>query len=122
VLRVGAAGLLVLLALAAPPVLETRESGRALLAPAAGREVLAWGAWRTAWMAGYFYNDGRVREVKGLDEIARSAAAGPALVVCGPAERRELQRARGLSARLLATGPRDNVLMEVRPLGGRAAI
>jgi 4-amino-4-deoxy-L-arabinose transferase-like glycosyltransferase len=113
-LRVGAAGLLVLLALAAPPLLERRESGRALFAPAQGREVLAWGAWRTAWMAGYFYNDARVREARGLDEITRAASAGPALVLCGPAERRLLQRARALSARLLATGPRDNVLMEVR--------
>jgi hypothetical protein len=113
-LRVGAAGLPLLLALAAPPILEKRESGRALFAPAAGREVLAWGAWRTAWMAGYFYNDARVREVSGLPEISVAAAAGPVLVLCGPGERRTLQRARGLSARVLATGPRGNTLIEVR--------
>jgi 4-amino-4-deoxy-L-arabinose transferase-like glycosyltransferase len=113
-LRVGAAGQLLLLALAAPPLLEKRESGRALFAPAGGREVLAWGAWRTAWMAGYFYNDARVREVQGLEEITRAAPAGPLVVLCGPAERRILQRARGLSVRLLANGPRGNVLVEVR--------
>ena len=113
-LRVGAVGLLVLLALAAPPLLSKRESGRALFAPAGGKDVLAWGAWRTAWMAGYFYNDGRVREVQGLDDVARAAADAPALVLCGPAERRTLQRAPGLSAQLLAVGPRDNVLLEVR--------
>jgi hypothetical protein len=113
-LRVGAAGLLLLLALAAPPLLESRESGRALFAPAAGREVLAWGAWRTAWMAGYFYNDARVREAQDLEEIARTVATGPALVLCGPAERRLLQRARGRSVRVLASGPRGNTLVEVR--------
>jgi 4-amino-4-deoxy-L-arabinose transferase-like glycosyltransferase len=113
-LRVGAAGLLLLLALAAPPLLEKRESGRALFGPAAGREVLVWGAWRTAWMAGYFYNDARVREAPGLEEIARAAASGPVLVLCGPGERRLLQRARGLSVQVLATGPRGNVLVDVR--------
>jgi hypothetical protein len=65
-------------------------------------------------MAGYFYNDARVREVSGLPEISVAAAAGPVLVLCGPGERRTLQRARGLSARVLATGPRGNTLIEVR--------
>jgi hypothetical protein len=59
----GAAGFLLLLSLVAPPVLEAMESGRRLFLPAQGREVLVAGAWRTAWMAGYFYNDGRVREL-----------------------------------------------------------
>src|SRR5262249_43297292 len=68
-LRVGGAGLLLLLAMAAPPIVDRLESGRRLFAPAAGREVLAWGAWRTAWMAGYFYNDGRVREVDDLADV-----------------------------------------------------
>jgi 4-amino-4-deoxy-L-arabinose transferase-like glycosyltransferase len=112
-LRVGAAGLLVLLALAAPPLLEARESGRVLFAPARGREVLAWNAWRTAWMAGYFYNDGRVRPVPGLPEVAAAARVGPVLVLCGPAERRALQRAPGLMVRVLASGPRNNALLEV---------
>jgi 4-amino-4-deoxy-L-arabinose transferase-like glycosyltransferase len=113
-LRVGAPGLLVLLALAAPPILERRESGRRLFAPAQGRDVLAWGAWRTAWMAGYFYNDARVREVKDLSAVDEAARRGPALVLCGPAERRQLQRVPGLSARTLAEGPRGNALLEVR--------
>jgi 4-amino-4-deoxy-L-arabinose transferase-like glycosyltransferase len=113
-LRVGAAGVLVLLALAAPPLLERRESGKALFAPARGRDVLAWGAWRTAWMAGYFYNDARVREVRSIAEVTRAAAAGPALVLCGPAERRILQRMPELSAEVLAVGPRSNALLELR--------
>jgi 4-amino-4-deoxy-L-arabinose transferase-like glycosyltransferase len=112
-LRVGAAGLLVLLALAAPPILDARESGRALFRPARGREVLVWNAWRTAWMAGYFYNDGRVRPVAGLPEIVAAARTGPVLVVCGPGERRALQRAPGFRVEELATGPRGNALLEV---------
>jgi 4-amino-4-deoxy-L-arabinose transferase-like glycosyltransferase len=117
VLRVGAAGLLVLLAAAAPPILERRESGRALFAGTAGRDVLAWGAWRTAWMSGYFYNDGRVREVQGLAEILRAADSGPALVLCGPRERRVLQLSPALEVRVLATGPRANAVLEVRRRG-----
>src|SRR6185295_18639399 len=78
-LRVGAPGLLVLLTMAAPPLLERRESGRPLFAAAQGREVLAWGAWRTAWMAGYFYNDGRVREVATIGEVNEAARRGPIL-------------------------------------------
>ena len=46
-----------------PPRVRARGSSPA---PWAG-EVLAWGAWRTAWMAGYFYNDGKVREVEERD-------------------------------------------------------
>jgi 4-amino-4-deoxy-L-arabinose transferase-like glycosyltransferase len=113
VLRVGAAGLLVLLTGAVPPILRARESGRDLFLPAHGREVLAWGAWRTAWMAGYFYNDGRVSPVAGLSAIQQRLAAGPVLVVCGPAERRILAEAPGLRARVLAEGPRGNALMRV---------
>lgn len=115
VLRVGAAGLLLLAAVAAPPLLERRESGRPLFARAGGREVMAWGAWRTAWMAGYFYNDGRVREVQTLGEVLRAARAGPTLVVCGPGERRVLQRSPALDVTVLATGARENALLEVRP-------
>jgi hypothetical protein len=103
----------VLLTLALPPILERRESGRGLFAPAAGREVLAWGAWRTNWMSGYFYNDARVREVEGLGRIQDAAAEGPVLVLCGPGERRQIRKAPLLMARLLAEGARENVLLEV---------
>jgi 4-amino-4-deoxy-L-arabinose transferase-like glycosyltransferase len=113
VLRVGAAGFLLLLALAAPPLVARHESGAALFLPARGREVLAFGAWRTAWMAGYFYNDGRVREVADLSEIAAALDAGPALVLCGPAERRRIENAPGLEAVQLATGPRQHALLRV---------
>jgi 4-amino-4-deoxy-L-arabinose transferase-like glycosyltransferase len=112
VLRVGAAGLLVLVTSAAPPILRARESGRDLFLPAHGREVLAWGAWRTAWMAGYFYNDARVREVEGLPAVVERLGSGPVLVLCGPAERRVVEGS-GLNVQLLAEGPRGNALVRV---------
>jgi 4-amino-4-deoxy-L-arabinose transferase-like glycosyltransferase len=112
-LRIGAPGLLLLLALAAPPILARRESGRRLFIPTMGREVLAWGAWRTAWMAGYFYNDGRVREVTDAAEIFEAVKEGPTLVLVGPSERRRLEAMGTLESRVLAQGPRDNVLLRV---------
>lgn len=114
-LRVGGAGLLVLLTGAAPALLASRESGRELFLPARGREVLAWGAWRTAWMAGYFYNDGRVREVTSFQQVQASLADGPALVLCGPAERRRLELISSLKTTTLALGPRRNALLKVEP-------
>ena len=113
-LRVGAAGMLVLLAWAAPPILARRESGRSLFAPTGGREVLVWGAWRTAWMAGYFYNDGKMRQIEGEREIADAAAGGPVLVICGPGERRRLEAAPGLALTPLAEGPRSTAMLLVR--------
>lgn len=118
VLRVGAAGLLVLTALTAPPLLEARESGRNLFEPAHGREVLAWEAWRTAWMAGYWYNDGNVRPVPSLEEVMRHVDRGPTLVLCDAARRRQLEQAKGLRVRHLASGPRGHVLLRVE--GARA--
>jgi len=121
VLRVGAAGLLVLVTIAAPPILAHRESGRALFIPAMGREVLVWGAWRTAWMAGYFYNDGRVREVSGASEVLAAAAEGPTLVLAGPGERRRLEAMGGVEVHVLAEGPRQNALLRVERRGGSAS-
>jgi 4-amino-4-deoxy-L-arabinose transferase-like glycosyltransferase len=112
-LRVGAAGLLLLLTLAAPPILARRESGRRLFIPTMGREVLAWGAWRTAWMAGYFYNDGKVREVADAGEVFRAVDEGPALVLAGPSEQRRLEAMSTVETRVLAHGPRENVLLRV---------
>jgi 4-amino-4-deoxy-L-arabinose transferase-like glycosyltransferase len=117
-LRVGAAGMLVLLAWAAPPILARRESGRSLFARTGGREVLVWGAWRTAWMAGYFYNDGNVREVAGEPEIAGAAAAGPVFVLTGPSERRRLEATPGLVVTAAAEGPRSTTLLFVTKQGG----
>jgi 4-amino-4-deoxy-L-arabinose transferase-like glycosyltransferase len=84
VLSTGAAGFLLLLSLVAPPVLEAMESGRRLFLPAQGREVLVAGAWRTAWMAGYFYNDGRVTELgpDWADRIGGARAPTRALRPC----------------------------------------
>ena len=118
-LRVGAAGLLLLIALAAPPILARRESGRGLFVPAMGREVLAWGAWRTAWMAGYFYNDGRVREVADASDVMAAVERGPQLVLLGPAERRRLEAMGSLQVMRLANGPRDNSLVRVERRGAR---
>lgn len=115
-LRVGAAGLLLLVAVAAPPILAARESGRDLFIPAAGRPVLAWGAWRTAWMAGYFYNDAKVREVSSFRELEQALRAGPALVLCGPSERRRLELLRTAKTTVLAEGPRRNALLRVEAL------
>jgi 4-amino-4-deoxy-L-arabinose transferase-like glycosyltransferase len=112
-LRVGAAGLLVLIAIAAPPLLDARESGRSLFEPARGQEVLAWDAWRTAWMAGYWYNDGKVRPVASLDEVTREVDRGAALVLCDPGRRRQLEHAKGLRVRQLAAGPRGHALLRV---------
>jgi 4-amino-4-deoxy-L-arabinose transferase-like glycosyltransferase len=112
-LRVGAAGTLLLVVLAAPPLLSARESGRTLFLPANGREVLVWNAWRTAWMAGYFYNDARVRPVEGLGAIVSASAGGSVLVLAGPQERRALAEAPSLRVLTLAEGPRRNALLAV---------
>ena len=113
ILRVGAAGLLLLLTSAAPPLLARRESGRDLFRHTGGQEVLAWHAWRTAWMAGYFYNDGKVREVSTLAEITAAAAQGPVLVLCGPSELRILRRLPGYAARVVDEGPREQALVRL---------
>ena len=118
-LRVGAAGFLLLVAVAAPPILDRRESGRRLFGAAMGREVLAWGAWRTAWMAGYFYNDGKVREVADLTEVLSATNGGPVLVLAGPAERGRLEAVGELEVHALARGPRDDALLRVEKRNGR---
>ncbi len=114
-LRVGAAGFLLLLAFVAPPILDRLESGRRLFVPAQGREVLAWGAWRTAWMAGYFYNDGKVREVFSAAEVIPTSPDSPTLVVVGPAERRQLEALPTVAVHPLAQGPRGNSLLRLDP-------
>jgi hypothetical protein len=78
-----------------------------------GREVLAWGAWRTAWMAGYFYNDGKVREVSDAGEVLTAVERVPTLVLAGPGERRRLEAMGSIEVHVLARGPRDNALLRV---------
>lgn len=124
VLRVGAGGLLLLITFAAPQILERRESGRSLfvdpetgVSRTGGAEVLAWGARRTAWMAGYFYNDGRVREVEGGGEVLAAGYDEPVLVVVGPSERRRLEAMGSIETEVLAYGPRENVLIRVQRRG-----
>lgn len=114
-LRVGGAGLLALLSFGAPTVLARQQSGRDLFAPARGRAVLVWGAWRTTWMSGYFYNDGRVREVSGLGSVVEAAQRGPALVLAGPGEQRQLDAVATLACKRLSAGIRGDALIEVRP-------
>ncbi|HSD27679.1 MAG TPA: glycosyltransferase family 39 protein [Vicinamibacteria bacterium] len=117
ILRVGGAGVLLMLTEIAPGVVSRHESGRSLFLPAAGRDVLALGAWRTAWMAGYFYNDGRVREAAGLAEVTAAAGAGPVLVLAGPGERRVIESSPVFRATPLAEGPRGNALLRVEVVG-----
>jgi 4-amino-4-deoxy-L-arabinose transferase-like glycosyltransferase len=112
-LRVGGAGTLLLIVMAAPTILFARESGRVFFQGTNGREVLVWNAWRTAWMAGYFYNDGRVRPVEGLDAIVSASQSGPVLVLAGPAERRMLEAAPAAKVTTLTQGPRRNALLRV---------
>jgi 4-amino-4-deoxy-L-arabinose transferase-like glycosyltransferase len=114
-LRVGAAGFLLLLGFVAPSILDRLESGRRLFVPAHGREVLAWGAWRTAWMAGYFYNDGKVREVFTASEVIPTGPDSPTLVIAGPAERRQLEALPTVAVHPLAQGPRGNSLLRLDP-------
>jgi 4-amino-4-deoxy-L-arabinose transferase-like glycosyltransferase len=112
-LRVGGAGLLLLLTTAAPPILARRESGRDLFVPAKGRDVLVWGAWRTAWMAGYFYNDGKVREVADLPAVLEAANPGPVLVLAGPAEARRIAELPSVATLRLAEDYRGDALLRV---------
>jgi hypothetical protein len=65
-------------------------------------------------MAGYFYNDGKVREVQGEGQIATAAAGGPVLVLAGPGERRRLESAPGLVVTAVAEGPRRTAMLWVR--------
>jgi hypothetical protein len=64
-------------------------------------------------MAGYFYNDGRVREIEGAGEVLAAVDAGPTLVLAGPAERRRLDTMGSVEVHALASGPRDNALVRV---------
>ena len=64
-------------------------------------------------MAGYFYNDGKVREVGRLSEVL--PRTGPTLVLAGPAERRQLEALPSLEVRPLAEGPRRNSLLRLDP-------
>ena len=113
ILAIGAAGFLLLLTLVAPPVLEAMESGRRLFLPAQSREVLVVGAWRTAWMSGYFYNDGRVREMESLQRALDLVHEGPRLILFGPAEWRKVKGSGRYSMLELAQGARGSVLVRI---------
>jgi 4-amino-4-deoxy-L-arabinose transferase-like glycosyltransferase len=113
-LRVGAIGLLLLLSQAAPLVLGHLESGRDLFALAHGEEVLVWGARRTVWMSGYFYNEGRVRELRSLEDVMLAAAGRQRLLLCGPKQRERLE-ATALTVTVLGEGPRGATLIRLGP-------
>jgi 4-amino-4-deoxy-L-arabinose transferase-like glycosyltransferase len=113
VLSIGAPGLLLLLNLVAPRVVEGLESGRLLFAPTNGREVVAVGAWRTAWMAGYFYNDGRVREAESVEAAMSLAGSGQGLFLLGPRELGRVKDSHEFEVLELARGPRSNVLVRL---------
>jgi 4-amino-4-deoxy-L-arabinose transferase-like glycosyltransferase len=111
-MRVGAAGLLLLLAFVSPAVLSRLESGRDLFRLAHGEEVLVYGARRSVWMGGYFYNDGRVREVASLEELLAEAALRPTLVLCGPRQLAGIESGTSRVTRL-ATGARGATLIRL---------
>ncbi len=112
-LRIGAAGLLLLVAYVAPPLLARMESGRSFFQAAMGREVLAWGARRSAWMAGYFYNDGRVHEVSSVTQVLAAVEEGPTLVLAGPGEARRLAAMGSFEARVLVRGMKGHQLLRL---------
>jgi hypothetical protein len=64
-------------------------------------------------MAGYFYNDGKVRPVETIAEVTDAAGRGAILVLCGPGERRQLEHLPSLKTVTLAEGPRRNALLKV---------
>jgi hypothetical protein len=64
-------------------------------------------------MAGYFYNDARVREISEATEIFAAVEAGPALVLAGPSEKRRLEAMGSLEVIVLGEGPRQNALLRV---------
>ncbi len=118
ILSIGAAGFLLILTLVAPPVLEAMESGRRLFLPAQGREVLVAGAWRTAWMAGYFYNNGRVKDAGSVSSALESMRKEPRLILFGPSEWRQVRSMAGVDVLQLAEGPRGTVLARVSTRSG----
>jgi hypothetical protein len=89
------------------------ESGRRLFLPADRREVVVFGAWRTAWMSGYFYNDGRVREVRTMEEALDFPRSESRLLLLGPSQWDELNELKNLNVLKLSEGPRGNVLARV---------
>jgi len=114
-MRIGAAGFLLLLVLAVPPLIGPLQSGQRLFLAANGRETVAWGAWRTAWMSGYFYDDARVRQVETWWETREALEQGAPLVLCGPRECETLEKIRDdVETERLAEGPRGNALLRVR--------
>jgi len=92
------------------------ESGRRLFIPVNGREVLVVGAWRTAWMSGYFYNDGKVRELATVGEAMDLVRAEPRLILIGPAEWKRLKDFPDVVGLPLSEGPRENILAKVSTL------
>jgi len=113
-LALGAPGLLVLLALTTPRPLAEVASGKALFEGIPPRdEILVLGASRSAWMAGYFYHEGRVREMPGgATAVLEAAARQPVLVLCGRSDCRRLAEP-GYSVETLRFGPRHSRLVSV---------
>jgi 4-amino-4-deoxy-L-arabinose transferase-like glycosyltransferase len=110
--QTGAICSLAILTLAAPTVLGRLESGHDLFALAQHEEVVVWGARRSVWMSGYFYNDGRVRQVYTFEQLMHELALGPRLVLCGPQERPRLDQP-ALAVSPVASGPRDTSLVRL---------
>ncbi|MBN2370984.1 MAG: glycosyltransferase family 39 protein [Vicinamibacteria bacterium] len=114
ILRAGGTLTLLALLFAAPRVMDRRESGRRIFQAAKGEEVIVWGASRSIWMSGYFYNDGRVREIKTEQELVASISPNGPLLLCGREQCRRLHRfGAGFELILIAAGPRDSSLYRI---------
>jgi 4-amino-4-deoxy-L-arabinose transferase-like glycosyltransferase len=126
ILRSGGTLMLVVLLFVTPGILNRKDSGRGLFQAAKGQEVIVWGAPRSIWMSGYFYNDGRVREIKTEQELAASIRPDGSLVLCGPEQHRRLTSFEAVfDLRVIAKGPRDSALLRIArrraPFSSRAA-
>jgi hypothetical protein len=56
-----------------------------------------------------------VREIEQASEILAAIEGGPTLVLAGPSECRRLEAMGSLEVHRLARGPRENVLLLLRP-------
>jgi hypothetical protein len=115
-LRVGAAGLLLLIALAAPPILARRESAGALH-PGHGPRGAGLGGLADG-MDGRLLLQRRARaRGRGRERGDGGRRAGSPARASGTRRRRRLEAMGGLQVRRLASGPRDNSLVRVERAG-----
>jgi 4-amino-4-deoxy-L-arabinose transferase-like glycosyltransferase len=114
-LRASMVAILVVVSLIAPSILDRMESGRRIFWYTACKEVVVWGAPRSAWMSGYFYNEGRVRLVYSEKGLRLALHPRNTLVFCGPEQCREVIRSfANQPLRLVAKGPGGSMLIKIK--------